>query len=135
MTDLEKISEGIKKTGFTLEFEISEILESSGWNVINNKYYVDDLQNTVREIDLIAYKVTKVQHIQVYTTLIISCKKNEKDCWALLSKTRKGKEKNVNWLPVHFWSNDVVLKHMLNEPGWKQKFLKLSKSKGSNIFS
>ena len=54
--DLSKFEESIIKTGFDLEYQVSEILRKNKWTVINNKYYVDDVQQTVREIDLIAYK-------------------------------------------------------------------------------
>lgn len=68
-------AEEIRKTGFVLENKIAQIVKSSGWTVISNKYYIDDSEDSVREIDLIAYKCTKVQHFDVYTTLIISCKR------------------------------------------------------------
>jgi predicted RNA binding protein YcfA (HicA-like mRNA interferase family) len=45
--NIKEIERGIEKTGFRLEFDISNILEDNGWTVINNKYYVDDLQSTV----------------------------------------------------------------------------------------
>ncbi|AJI48233.1 hypothetical protein IB633_07680 [Francisella philomiragia] len=73
--EIEKIKNGIKKTGFKLEFDISQLLLKNRWNVINNKYYVDDLQESVREIDLVAYKATDVKDFYTYTVLIISCKK------------------------------------------------------------
>ena len=76
--NIENIEKGIEKTGFRLEFDISKILEGNEWNVINNKYYVDDQQETVREIDIVAYKASPVQDIYVYTALIISCKKSNK---------------------------------------------------------
>lgn len=57
----------IRKTGFVLENEVAQVLKRSGWTVISNKYYVDDSEETVREIDLVAYHVPKVQHFDVYT--------------------------------------------------------------------
>lgn len=56
--NIDNIKKGIEKTGFRLEFDISNVLSEHGWNVINNKYYVDDQQETVREIDIVAYKAT-----------------------------------------------------------------------------
>lgn len=75
--DLTIFSENIKSTGFILENKISKILISNKWNVINNKYYIDDVAKIAREIDIIAYKATKIEDIYVYTSLIISCKKND----------------------------------------------------------
>lgn len=133
--DLNKISKGIEKTGFKLEFNVSTMLIKHGWNVINNKYYIDDLQKSVREIDLVSYKATKVHHFYVYTVLIVSCKKNEKDAWALLSKQRASKDPNKEWLPVHAWSNDKAIDYMINEKNWRNKYLSYNKKHGSTILS
>jgi len=86
LMDTTKYSESIKKTGFVLEYSIASQLRQAGWIVINNKFYIDDHNNDVREIDLVAYKSASVEALQVYTTLILSCKKSEKNVWALLSK-------------------------------------------------
>jgi hypothetical protein len=75
-------SKEIRKTGFVLEYKVAEMLRQSGWTVISNKYYEDDLEGSVREIDLVAYKVSNVQQVDVYTTILISCKKSELDVWA-----------------------------------------------------
>lgn len=128
--DLTKFSNGVAKTGFKLEFDISQILAAHGWTVINNKYYIDDQQESVREIDLVAYKARLVQGFYVYTTLIISCKKNEKEVWALLSKDRNHKDPNINWLPVHAWSNDRAVGYMLNGQEWREKYLNNMKDAG-----
>lgn len=76
--ELKIYAESIKSTGFILESKVSDFLSNHGWGVINNKYYIDDVQSVAREIDIIAYKATKVRDVLVYTTLIISCKKMKK---------------------------------------------------------
>ena len=76
---IDRFAEEIKKTGFELEYRVSECFRTHGWTVIANKYYVDDVQETVREIDLVAYKTGKAQHFRVVTTVIVSCKKTERD--------------------------------------------------------
>ena len=53
MKDFEK---NIEKTGYVLEFNVSSLLQKHGWSVINNKYYIDDVQPAVREIDIVGYK-------------------------------------------------------------------------------
>ena len=83
--DLKNFEKQIAKTGFPLEHKIGSLLRSSGWTVINNRYYVDDQEQSVREIDLVAYKSRPVQHFRVCTTLIISCKKSGQNVWALLA--------------------------------------------------
>src|SRR5437879_1314212 len=86
--DLKNFEKQIAKTGFPLEYRISSLLRSAGWTVINNRYYVDDQEQSVREIDLVAYKARPVQHFNVFTTLIISCKKSDQNVWALLARKK-----------------------------------------------
>lgn len=99
----------IRKTGFVLENEVAQVLKASGWTVISNKYYVDGSEETVREIDVVAYRVTKVQHLDVYTVLIVSCKKSDANVWALLAREINLKDPNSDWWPLHAWSNDKAI--------------------------
>lgn len=115
--DLDKLSEGICKTGFALENRIASNLKQSGWTVISNKYYEDDFTSSVREIDLLAYKVSKVQQFNVYTTLLISCKKNESNAWALLARDINLKDPNSDWWPLHAWSNYRAIQYQLAQAG------------------
>jgi hypothetical protein len=117
-------AEEIKKTGFVLENQIAQTVKNSGWTVISNKYYVDDSEESIREIDLIAYKCTRVQHFDVYTTLIISCKKSEANAWALLARDINLKDPNSDWWPVHAWSNDKALNFKLAEPTKSREYHK-----------
>jgi len=133
--NIEEIEKGIEKTGFRLEFDISNILEGNGWNVINNKYYVDDQQETVREIDIVAYKASLILGVYIYTALIISCKKNDKNAWALLSKKSNHDDPNIEWVPVHAWSNDRILSFMLEQQEWKATYLSTLKDNKSGIVS
>lgn len=106
----------IRKTGFILESNIADTLRYAGWNVISNKYYEDDFEGSVREIDLLAYKVSKVQQVEVYTTILISCKKSESDIWALLARPIELKNPNADWWPFHAWSNDKAISYHLANP-------------------
>lgn len=110
----------IRKTGFVLENEIAQQLKTGGWTVISNKYYVDDSEETVREIDLVAYRVTKVQHLDVYTVLIVSCKKSVSNAWALLARDINIKDPNSDWWPLHAWSNDKAVSFQLAQQ-WKAR--------------
>lgn len=110
-------SDEIRKTGFVLENEVAQHLKSAAWTVISNKYYVDDSEETVREIDLVAYRVTKVQHFDVYTVLIVSCKKSDQNAWALLARDLNIKDPNSDWWPLHAWSNDKSLAYQLAASG------------------
>jgi hypothetical protein len=119
---LKNFTENISKTGFCLEFQTSQTLRDNGWTVINNKYYIDDQQPTVREIDLVAYKARQMQHFWVYTALIISCKKSEQNIWALLSKEIDHKDPNIDWRPLHIWSNDKALDYMTSQSIFKNNY-------------
>lgn len=61
--DLSKFESQIRKTGFDFENRVAQQLKGARWNFISNKYYVDDLSDTVREIDFVAYQVSKVQRM------------------------------------------------------------------------
>ena len=61
----DKIVEALSKTGFPFENTVSEQFLGSNWNILGNKYYVDDVDGRAREIDLIAYKVRKVEGIEL----------------------------------------------------------------------
>lgn len=113
--DLNIFAENIKSTGFILENKISKILISNKWNVINNKYYIDDVAKIAREIDIIAYKATKIEDIYVYTSLIISCKKNDEKIWALLTKELNKNDPNIDLEPLQHWSNHPIVDYQLQE--------------------
>lgn len=112
----DKYAKEIRKTGFVLEYKVAEILRQAGWTVISNKYYEDDYEGNVREIDLLAYKVSQVQQISVYTTILISCKKSEADIWALIARNINLKDPNADWWPLHAWSNDKAVNHEIAKP-------------------
>jgi hypothetical protein len=112
----------ISKTGFVLEHSVSRMLQVHGWTVINNRYYVDDIEGTAREIDIIAYKASFVQHVLLYTTLIVSCKKSAKDAWILISKEADAHDPNLNWNPLHIWTNDRALNYFLDQDSWREGY-------------
>lgn len=120
--DLSRFAQGILKTGFPLEYRTALSLKRAGWSVISSKYYLDDITEVPREIDLIAYKTTLIKGIQVYTTLIISCKKSENDTWALLSRDADHSNPNTDWWPLHLWSNNNAINFQIAKKGEKQKF-------------
>lgn len=113
------------KTGFALEHVVSEWLRKAGWVVISNKYYLDDNEETVREIDLIAYKSRVVGSFRVYTALIISCKKSESNAWALFTRSLDPGDPNRNWTPFHAWSNSPVAKYFLSARSFPMEYHRL----------
>lgn len=130
----DKFLKGISATGFELEFSISQSLTNDGWTVINNKYYIDDVQGSAREIDILAYKVAIKNKIQIYTVLIISCKKNTENTWVLLAKDKSIKDPNIDWNPVTLWSNQKAIKMMIDNYDWKEKYVKTSNYLSKNLF-
>lgn len=117
-----KYSKEIRTTGFILECKIGELLRRAGWHVISNKYYEDDFQGSVREMDLLAYKVKKVQQISVYTTLLLSCKKNESKMWAMLAKPIELGNPNSDLHPLHIWSNDTAVSYVMAKSGFAASY-------------
>lgn len=120
--DLGTFEKQIEKTGFVLENAIAQQLKEAGWTVISNRYYVDDAEDKIREIDLVAYKSAKVQSVRVVTTLIISCKKDQENAWALLARDLDPKDPNSDWWPLHAWTNDKALDFELRQHGAGRKY-------------
>jgi hypothetical protein len=112
----------IRKTGFVLENRVAHTLKTAGWSVISNKYYVDDSEESVREIDLVAYKVGQSGNRKVFTTLIVSCKKTASNVWALLSRDIDLKAPNSDWWPLHSWTNDKALRFAIAQPGMARQY-------------
>ncbi|HEX7722462.1 MAG TPA: hypothetical protein VF397_09905 [Pyrinomonadaceae bacterium] len=128
--ELKNFEKQIAKTGFPLEHKIGSLLRASGWTVINNRYYVDDQEQNVREIDLVAYKSRPVQHFRVCTTLIISCKKSEQNVWALLARKKEAYDPNLDQQPVHIWTNDKALSFMLSKTFWPRDYYSRARELG-----
>jgi len=121
--DLNLITKNIEQTGFPLQHEVAELLRLHGWSVISSKYYLDDVQNVPREIDLIAYKVKAFQKVQLYTTLVISCKKSEKNAWVCMLQKPDFADPNINWHPQTVWTNQRCLRHMLEKTDWIRPYV------------
>lgn len=127
VVDLIKIQAGIEKTGFALEFVIAEAFRNRGWTTISNKYYVDDVAGSVREIDLIAYKVGHIEGRRIYSAAIVSCKKSEQNAWTLIAKDVHKSDPNKNWYPLHNWTNDPVLRFSLEQKSWQPNYITAAK--------
>lgn len=110
----ERITKAVSKSGFPLEHEIVTILQSHHWQTITNRYYIDDIKGVEREIDIVAYKIMRddVEAIEYVTSLIISCKKSDKNTWCFLTTESDYNDVNINWSPYHFCTHDDALKYM-----------------------
>lgn len=114
MNDPEVFEKGVLKTGFPLEFQVGKAFQRHGWSTINSKYYIDDVQGTAREIDVIAYRVSPLADVEICTAIIVSCKKSDDKAWSLIAQDKNERDPNMNWFPLHSWTNQKVLRYVLD---------------------
>jgi hypothetical protein len=86
-TKVQDVEEFLKKTGFILEMEVSELLIKKGYKVEVNTYFDDYDEDKRREIDIIANK--KIGEITVF--LIIECKQSLTDDWIFICSDKSPK--------------------------------------------
>ena len=112
----QNIQKAIEHSGFPLEHEVGLILRQHEWSIITNRYYIDDIRGTEREVDIIAYKIhtDDAERIQYVTTLIVSCKKSDTKTWCFLTRGTDEKDGNIDWTPLHFCTTDKRLEFMTN---------------------
>lgn len=132
MPDYQDYINAISTTGFLLENKIAKILKKHKWNVISNKYYIDDQQDEVREIDLIAYKVNKLEEFDVYTSLVISCKKSSSCVWGLISREINQNDPNTDFEPFHGWTNNKAINYTLSNENFAKNYFKEGREAGLN---
>ena len=127
------IKNAIKRSGFPLEHKVCKILHEHGWQTISNRYYIDDIKGAEREIDIVAYKLDldETENIEYITTLIISCKKNDKNKWCFLTKKTDPTDANFNWTPLHYCTTDERLDYMTK----RHKGFLIRKYKAHNAIS
>jgi hypothetical protein len=112
----DSIAEQIRdKTGFILEHEVATILERNGWHVIHNRFYLDDKQDIQREMDLLVYKYDEREGINIFTTLIVSCKKSAFKDWIFLTRDAHATKNNMDLSPFTFWTNSDILNFQLKD--------------------
>ena len=111
---LKDIKSAIERSGFPLEHYIGLVLKQHGWQIITNRNYIDDVKGVEREIDILAYKLysDKTENIDYVTTLIISCKKNDRQKWCFLSRDIDANDCNINFTPFHYCTSDERLSYM-----------------------
>jgi len=131
---LAKIPLALEKTGFVLERKVSEVFKKAGWSVISSRYYVDDVDGRARELDLVCYRVQKVGDLDVYSVALVSCKKDERDTWAFMSKDRPASDPNVDWEPIHFWTDRQPLSTFLQHCEWRKAHMTSNKRVFEGLF-
>ncbi len=118
----EKILEAISKTGFVLEHRVVTALQAAGWNTINGSFYIDDVSEQARELDVIAYKIARSEQVDVLTCALVSCKKDATHTAAFMSRKRPKRDPNADWEPIHYVSRLQPLKAHLASSKWKERY-------------
>jgi len=122
----------IEKSGFPLEIEISSILESQKWVVINNRPYRDPDENEVRSIDVSAFHESTAFDFERYNplafspNLVIECKKSTTHAWVFFSRPAKGKVFSMSGqvydFPKFFSTKAYMTKNKLAEPTFSYEY-------------
>lgn len=119
-----KILEAISKTGFVLEHRVVTALQAAGWNTINGSFYIDDVSEQARELDVIAYKIARSDEVDVLTCALVSCKKDGAHTAAFMSRNRPGRDPNADWEPIHYACRLQPLKAHLSSSNWKDRYFR-----------
>jgi hypothetical protein len=88
------LKERIIASGFPLEIEISNILESKAFLLFNSNYYFDEEIQKGREIDIYAFPTNeekwskKLRPFAFNPYLAIECKKSESHAWIFYTRPR-----------------------------------------------
>jgi len=94
-----KVVKEITKSGFPLELRVSRLLESNGYLLAHNLYYVDQDEGKGREMDLRALKNFEwkkgAQIYRVRHCLIVECKKSEKP-WVVFTSAETYYDRKIH---------------------------------------
>lgn len=98
-TKMENMKNAIIKSGFPLEIFTASILKSKKYRIIQHQYYIDENQEKLREIDLLAEKSVQIESSRQMSKfvfqniLIIECKKQEeKSPWLFFEGDYENKD-------------------------------------------
>lgn len=86
--------EKVKKSGYPLEIEISDLLENERFVVFNTQYYFDEEAKQGRDIDIYALPLEpdplddRLLPLSLSTDLAIECKKSETHAWVFYTRPR-----------------------------------------------
>jgi hypothetical protein len=93
----EFLREEIRKSGFPLEIEVSSILESIQWDVLNNQPFRDPDEGALRSIDVFAFprqtavEYSKYEPIGFSPKIILECKKSNSHAWVFFTRRNEDK--------------------------------------------
>lgn len=132
---LDQIPAALEKTGFILEHLVGDVFKKNGWSTIGGRYYADDVDGRARELDLVAYHAEKFEDVEVVAAVLVSCKKDEALTWAFLTKEKPKKDPNLDWNPVHVWTDVEPLSTYLKTESWKNSHAVALGKKYRDLFS
>jgi len=90
----EYLVERVKKSGYPLEIEISDVLERENFVVFNTQYYFDEERKQGRDIDIYALPLKpdtaddRIRPLILSTDVAIECKKSETHAWVFYTRPR-----------------------------------------------
>ncbi len=133
---LKKFTEQIKTSGYPLEHWASSLLRKEGWFVTTNCYYIDSDDKKPREMDIIAFKLARLDRFKVKTVLMISCKKSQNSVWGFLRRSFPEYGNQINLFPVMISSKFSPVNFSLqNLKWWPREFCEFMDKRGlSNWF-
>lgn len=105
-SEIRKIEEDIKQSGFPLEIEVSSILKKDKWTVRNQAYYLDEDERKQRAVDIIAYKAFFEEffdHDRLHISLVIECKKSSKP-WVFFTTPKEQRIFEIPFGLVTHWA-------------------------------
>jgi hypothetical protein len=94
-SEIKYLAQELNKTGFPIEMEIFNLLNSRNWLASPNDYYYDDELNLGRDIDIHAtpYPYQPAKNFFMFPFLAIECKKSQTMAWVFF-------EAKVNYSPL-----------------------------------
>jgi len=95
MSENDYVREQIRRSGFPLEIEVTEILQTRKWEVEPSKFYYDHDAGGFREMDALAVRpLTELRKenpsypYDIKVNLVVECKKREGVAWVFFPRSR-----------------------------------------------
>lgn len=84
----DKIKSWIEKQGYPLEYQVADVLNQSGFKVIQSDYFKDPETLENREIDVCGFKQVIHGNTLVRFTIVVECKSGIEKPWLLFSNSK-----------------------------------------------
>lgn len=67
-------------------------------------------------------KVVSDKRVDAITAVLISCKKDAQNNWAFMTRDKPTHDPNVDWDPIHLWTDLQPLSAYLTDERWRKKY-------------